>query len=99
MSDARVRTALEQMEAWLADPQWEPDADGLAQWHAEFREALAHAEKATGWPSLIDRAHAAGQALEDRTAPLAEERDRLKAMLEGQGRGVQALKSYGASTR
>ena len=99
MSDGRVRAALEQMEAWLADPTWEPDADALARWRAEFQEALAQAEKAAGWPSLIARAHAAGQSLEDRTAPFAKERDRLKALVGGQGRGVQALKGYGASTR
>ena len=48
MSDARVRAAIEQMEAWLDDSAWEPDADALAAWDAEFRAAVAGAERGEG---------------------------------------------------
>jgi hypothetical protein len=63
MSDARVRAAIEQMEAWLDDPVWEPDAEVLAAWDAEFNAALVAAERAEGWTGLTDRAHAAGKLL------------------------------------
>ena len=46
MSDARVLTAIEQMEAWLGDQNWEPDPQALGQWNADFQAALAQAEKA-----------------------------------------------------
>ena len=43
MSDDRVRAAIEQMEAWLADLTWQPDPEVLAQWNAELQAALAQA--------------------------------------------------------
>ena len=99
MSDGRVRAAIEQMEAWLADPTWEPDPEALAQWNAELQVALAQAEKASGWPDLVGRAHAAGHLLQARIALVAEARDRVKAELEAQVRGNRALRGYGASAR
>ena len=99
MSDTRVRAAIEQMEAWLADPNWEPDADTLAQWDTEFQSALALAEKASGWSDLRDRAHAAGHQLEARRVVLAGALDQVRRALEVHERGVRALKGYGASTR
>ena len=86
------------MEAWLAS-DWKPDPDELAQWNAEFQAALARAEKASGWPDLIGRAHAAGQLLEARSVLMAETRDRVRAELEAQERGTRALRGYEASTR
>lgn len=99
MNDVRVRAAIEQMEAWLADPAWAPDSEALSQWNADFQAALAQAEKATGWPDLVGRAHAAGQLLEARIVGVALERDRVRAELVAQERGNRALKGYGASTR
>lgn len=99
MSDATVRAAIEQMEAWLADPGWEPEAEALAEWDAGFRAAMAAAEKGEGWPGLVGRAHTAGQRLEARTEVMAQEQDRIRAELDAQGRGNRALKGYGASTR
>ncbi len=99
MSDSRVRAALEQMEAWLVDPAWDPDPEALAQWNVGFQVALAQAEKAPGWPDLMDRAHAAGQYLEARSAMLAQEQDKVRAELEIHERGTRALKGYGASAR
>ncbi|NTW85108.1 MAG: hypothetical protein HGB30_02980 [Holophagaceae bacterium] len=99
MNDTRVRAAIEQMEAWLADASWEPNADTLAQWDTEFQAALAEAEKASGWPELRDRAHAAGHQLEARRVVLAAALDQVRRELEVQERGVRALKGYGASTR
>ena len=98
MNDVRVSAAIEQMEAWLGDSGWEPDASVLAQWNAEFQNALALAEKAPGWAGLIQRAHAAGQLLESRIVAVAEARDQVKTELEALGRGDRALKGYGLST-
>jgi hypothetical protein len=98
MSDAQVRAAIDQMEAWLGDSNWEPDAEALARWNAEFQKALVRAEKAPGWPDLIARAHAAGQLLEARAAVVAEARDQVRAEIETLGRGNRALKGYGTST-
>jgi hypothetical protein len=58
MSEGRVRATIEQMEAWLADPGWEPDAEALARWNAEFQGALAQKGKGPGWLDLVARAHA-----------------------------------------
>jgi flagellar hook-associated protein FlgK len=99
MSDRLVRVAIEQMEAWIADPAWEPDPDRLAQWNAEFTAAMAGAEKAEGWPQLLARAHALGAQLEDRVIRLAQLRDDVRAELDALECGTRALRGYGASTR
>jgi hypothetical protein len=98
MSDARVLAIIERMEAWLADATWEPDADALACWNADLKEALAQAEKATGWADLVVRAHAAGHSLEARSLEVAQALGRLQKELEDQERGNRALKGYRAST-
>ena len=99
MSDAKVRTAIEQMEAWLADLNWEPDPNVLEHWRREFQTALAQAEHAPGWVDLVARGHAAGQLLEARSHALAEARDQVRAELAVQDRGTRALKGYGANSR
>ncbi|NWJ41143.1 MAG: hypothetical protein HXX12_09255 [Geothrix sp.] len=99
MSDARVRAAIEEMEAWLADPAWEPEAEALARWDAEFRAAMAQAERAEGWPALAGRAHAAGKLLEARIPVAVEALNRVRAELETQAQGNRALKGYGAGVR
>jgi hypothetical protein len=99
MSDAEVRASLEQMEAWMADPSWEPEPGLLATWNAGFQAAMGRAEKGPNWPDLMSRAHALGRALERRASHLALQRDGVKAELDAQGRGNRALKGYGASTR
>ena len=43
MSDVRVREAVEQMEAWLEDPAWQPDLETLTRWEDAFRVAVAQA--------------------------------------------------------
>ena len=99
MSDAQVRAAIEQMEAWLKDPDWVPDVDALAVWDTEFKVALAGAEKDHGWSDLMARAHEAGRQLEIRTVVFAEARDQLRQELEAHGKGSRALRGYGASAR
>jgi len=99
MSDGRVRAAIEQMEAWVGDPSWEPDPGALAHWNEAFQMAIAEAGKGDGWSDLVARAHAAGQQVETRLTQLAQLRDAVKAELGVQERGNRALKGYGASTR
>ena len=99
MSDARVRAAIEQMEAWLDDSAWEPDADALAAWDAEFRAAVAGAERGEGWPGLADRSHVAGKRLEVRLSEAEQSLNQVRTELEAQSRGNRALRGYGAGTR
>jgi hypothetical protein len=99
MSYGRVRAAIEQMEAWLADPNWEPDPEVLAHWNAEFQGALAQTEKGPDWPALAARAHAAGKLMEVRLLVVDAARDHVRAELEAQVRGNRAMKGYGAGRR
>lgn len=99
MSDTRVRAAVEQMEAWLDDPTWIPDAEALSRWDEAFHSALAEAEKGDGWHELSARAHEAGRRLEARSKALASELAQLKNKLESQDVGSRALRGYGASSR
>ena len=97
MSAGRVRAAIEQMEAWLADPAWEPDPDALARWNTEFQGALTQTEKGPDWPVLAARAHAVGKLLEARLVVVSAARDQVRAELEAQVRGNRALKGYQSS--
>ena len=99
MSHERLRASIEQMEAWVADPSWEPDPEALARWDADFQTALVHAEKGSDWPDLMARAHAAGHRLQARTVRFAQVRDELRAQLDAQERGNRALKGYRAGVR
>ncbi len=99
MSDTSVRAAIEQMEAWLADANWIPNVEVLAQWDAEFQASLARAEKGPGWVDLVARAMAAGRQVEDRTVLFVELRDQLRKEIEAHERGSRALKGYEANSR
>jgi len=99
MSDEKVRAAIEQMEAWLSEPGWEPDPEALILWNADFKAAMAQTERGVEWPDLVARAHVAGRLLESRTTLVARERDSVRAELEVQERGNRALQGYRAITR
>ncbi len=99
MSQGVLLASIEQMEAWVADPAWEPASEALARWHADFQAALAQAEKGPDWPELLARAHAAGRQLEIRTMKFAKLRDEMKAELNAYERGDRALRGYRASAR
>jgi hypothetical protein len=99
MSVGRVRAAIEQMEAWLADPAWEPGPEALAKWNREFQGALNQTEKGPDWPELAARAHAAGKLMEARLAVVAAARDHVKSELEAQVLGNRALKGYRSGRR
>lgn len=98
MNEWRVRAAIEQMEAWLADPNWQPEHEALADWNAEFQEALGQADKGPGWAGLIGRAHAAGRLLEARSMMMAEAQEQVRGELEARERGTRALKGYRVGT-
>ncbi len=97
MSDHRILAAIEQMEAWLADPAWDPDSEVLAQWTTEFQGALTQTGKGPGWSELAARAHAAGKLLETRLAGVIAARDQVRTQLEAQVRGDRALQGYQSS--
>jgi hypothetical protein len=99
MSDARVLAAIEQMEAWMREPEQMPGPDRLAEWNREFTDAVAVAERGPGWPGLLARAQALAGSLGGRTALLSAERDELRKSLDAQALGGRALKGYGATTR
>lgn len=99
MSDARVRAAVAQVEAWLADPAWEPDPDQLTRWNEEFQSAQAAAERGPGWTELAARAHELGARMEARLAGLVAVRDAMKGELGVQARGERALRGYRVSIR
>ncbi len=95
----RLRDAIEQMEAWLADMTWDPDPEALAQWELEFRAALAEYKKGSGAIDMIDRAHSAGKLLDARIRSMEDLLVQMRTGLEAQGLGNRALRGYGASTR
>ena len=97
MREARALAAIEQMEAWLADPGWDPDPEVLTQWTAEFQEALTQTGKGPDWSELVGRAHAAGKLLEARLAGAMLARDQIRVLLEAKDRGGRALKGYRSS--
>ena len=99
MSQGGLHATLDQMEAWVADPTWEPDPTRLSRWDADFQAALDRAERGPDWHDLMARAHALGHRLQERTARLAQVRDELKAQLDSQERGYRALKGYRANAR
>ena len=96
MSDSQVRRSIEQMEAWLDDPSWEPEATALSAWQDAFDAAAAGAERSEDWPALVQRAHEVGRRLDLRAQEVAAEAERLRLRLESQDRGVRALKGYGS---
>lgn len=99
MSDQAVSCAIAQMETWIADAAWNPDPEALAQWNLAFQEAMARAEKGSGWAELMSRAHSVGGQLEVRMLPFIQQRDALKAELNAQERGSRALRGYGSGLR
>lgn len=99
MSDGRVCAAIERMEAWIGNPEWEPDPDELANWNTEYQAAVAQADKGDGWSELVARAHALGERLEQKLANMVRLREQLRTELDAQERGSRALIGYGASAR
>ena len=99
MNEGGLSAALEQMEAWVADPTWKPDPALLARWDADFQTALALAERGPDWLELMAKAHALGRQLEMRTMRFAQLRDQVKAELDAFERGDRALRGYRAAVR
>lgn len=99
MSDAAVRAALAQMEVWLADETWQPEAEVLAAWDRQFLAALAEAERGPGWAEQIALCHHLGERLQARTVAMEAQLELLRNQLEGHSLGTRALKGYGAALR
>lgn len=99
MSDAQVREALDQMEAWLSDPLREIDVAELTHWNETYFSAVAGAERGSEWSDLVIRAHALGDGLNARMVSVIRERDALKTELDSFARGNRALRGYGTNAR
>jgi flagellar hook-associated protein FlgK len=99
MSVVELRASIEQMEAWLSDPSWDPDPERLEQWNDAFQAAATPVEKGEEWRTLVARAHAVGKQVEARILSLSQQLEATKAELVAQERGSRALKGYEASTR
>lgn len=99
MGDAKVREALDRMEAWLSDPAGEFDIPQLTEWNETYLSAVANAERGPEWSALVARAHALGAQLNVRLEPMIRDRDALKTELASFARGTLALKGYGAHSR
>lgn len=99
MSDAAVRAALAQMEAWLADETWQPEPEVLAAWDSQFLAAMAAAERGPGWAEQIVLCHHLGERLQTRTVAMEAQLELLRNQLEGHSLGARALKGYAAGLR
>jgi hypothetical protein len=82
------------MEAWLAEPAWEPQADALRDWNAAFTRAKRHAARTGGWPAHADRARALGQRLQGLMEGVQARREALRHQLDAGVRGRRALVAY-----
>jgi flagellar hook-associated protein FlgK len=94
MSDSRVRAAIEQMEGWLSEPNWEPDPAVLERWNTTFQAALAGAGRSEGWSDLVAKAHEVARHLETRMNTLVQLQNEVRAELGTQERGNRALRGY-----
>ena len=100
MSTEELVAAIQQMEAWVADPNWVPEPERLLRWNEEFQAARTQVKETTlGWVDLVARAHALGERVEAHTALLSKQQDDMKAELDAQALGNRALRGYGSSTR
>lgn len=99
MSDAAVRAALRQLEAWLEDGSTPLDGALLEVWNRDFNTALASAERGPGWAETLAQARRLGQQVEARRHELEGRRDAIRQELQQQLQGARALKGYGSHTR
>lgn len=99
MTNSEVDALLAMMEAWLADPAWELEAESLADWTSRFNDALATADRSHGWIETAERSHRVGRQLEQRLQSVIEAKERIRVELEQQDKGVRALKGYGTVSR
>lgn len=99
MSDVRVREALLEMEAWLADPAQSFETLDLGTWNEAYQAAVAGAERGPGWEGLVALAHSLGEQLEARLTDLECERDAVKLELGTFARGDRALRGYRPNPR
>ena len=99
MSDAKVRAALDQMEAWLSDPSKTIESEEMIQWNNAYFSAVDGAERGPDWQQLVERAHVLGQRLNATLEAMIREREAIRIELDSFARGTRALKGYGSYTR
>ncbi len=94
MSDAEVLRLIAEMEGLLAKSSEDLDSESIAAWHRMFQEAVAGAERGPGWPTIVSRAQAVANAVDQRVGALSREKDALRQEMEAQSAGQRALKAY-----
>lgn len=94
MSDQGVAAALDALESLLEGPPECISAEVVERWHAQFREAVASAERGPGWKEQLERAHRLSLSLDRVLGLFLEQRDALRKELDAQGKGIRALKAY-----
>lgn len=99
MSDADVRAALKQLEAWLEDGSTPLDGALLEVWNRDFKVALAHAERGSGWEETLAFARDLGRRVQARQRELEGQREAIRQELQRQLQGSRALKGYGSHVR
>ncbi len=99
MSDAAVRAALKQLEAWLEDGSAPLDGALLEAWNRDFNAALDGAERGPGWGETLALARRLGQRVQARQHELEGQREAIRQELQQQLQGERALKGYGSHTR
>ncbi len=99
MSDAAVRAALSQLDAWLKDLSTPLDGALLEAWNRDFNAALASAERGPGWEETLALARGLGQQVQARQHELEGQRDAIRQELKQQLQGARALKGYGSHTQ
>jgi hypothetical protein len=92
--DDAVLAVLDRLEALLAAPPEEPNAEAIAAWHRSFRQAVAGAERGPRWPEVQARAKVLGALLNRRMALVRAAQDALRRDLAKLAAGRRALSGY-----
>jgi hypothetical protein len=80
-------------------PLEHPNAQAIAQWHAQFNTSVASAERGPHWPDVKLRAKVLGIMLSRRVALLQTSQKTLKQQLGKNAAGHRALCAYRESPR
>ena len=94
MTGESLHRLLDQMDAWVSDGAWVPDATLLQRWRESFLEAKDAALRQGAWISIAPRAERIGLALRERAKAVEDQQEALRRRLEERERGWRALEAY-----
>ena len=92
MSDQDVVSALDALELLLEGGSL--DGEAIALWREGFDTAVAGAERGSGWPGTVARAHALSGRLDAVAKIYSAQKDELRKELDLHAQGARALKGY-----